>query len=119
MSERDRKARIREYKESHLPAGVFRVRNIAAGRSFVGTSPNLPGMLNRQRFQLEMGSHADKDLQRDWNELGADAFAFEVLDRIEPTADGSDASADDLAALKELWVEKLSATGEQFYGRPG
>lgn len=68
MADIDRKGRIREYKQTRLPAGVYVVRNMRTGRSLVGSSPNLPGMLNRQRFQLEMGGHPDKELQADWNE---------------------------------------------------
>jgi hypothetical protein len=40
------------------------VRNTANGESLVGTSPDLPGMLNRQRFQLERSSHPDPELQK-------------------------------------------------------
>ena len=77
MNQIDRKARMREYKETPRPAGVYRVRNTATGKSLVGSTADLPGMLNRQRFQLEHGSHPDRELQRDWNELGPDAFEFE------------------------------------------
>lgn len=113
MSE-DRKARIRAYKETALPAGIFRVREITTGRAFIGSSPNLPGMLNRQRFQLEMGSHANKALQADWNERGGASFAFEVLD-VLPAPEGPTDQAEDLATLKELWLERLHAEGAELY----
>ena len=73
MSQIDRKARIREYKETSQPAGIYRVRNTATGKSLIGSSVSLPGMLNRQRFQLEHGSHVDKELQGDWNDNPCDA----------------------------------------------
>ncbi len=121
MSPFDRKARIREYKESSLPAGIFRVRNTATGKSLVGSSVNLPGMLNRQRFQLESGSHPDAALQADWNELGPDAFGFEVLDRLKPQEDPAYDPADELDVLLAMWIEKLTASGETLYprSRPG
>jgi hypothetical protein len=72
----DRKELIRQYKETPRPMGVFRVHNTVADRSFVGTSRDLPSMLNRQRFQLEHGSHPNRELQEDWDRLGAAAFAF-------------------------------------------
>ena len=71
-------------------------------------------MLNRQRFQLEHGSHADKELQRDWNELGADAFTFESLDQIEPLNEDRDPS-DDLRVLLQMWLDKLREAGEPLY----
>ena len=115
MSTIDRKALIRGYKETRRPAGVFCVRNTVSGRSLVGSTPDLPGMLNRQRFQLEMGSHPDRGLQADWNELGGEAFEFEVLDRLEqPDQPGYD-PAEDLTALKDLWLERLTAEGVELY----
>ena len=115
MSQIDRKARIREYKETSQPAGIYRVRNSATGKSLVGSTVNLPGMLNRQRFQLEHGSHPDRELQKDWNELGPDAFEFEALDRLEPRDEPAYDSTEDLRVLKEMWLEKLTASGEPLY----
>ncbi len=116
MTHPDRKSRLRDYKATPLPAGVFRVRNKAAGRSLVGSSVNLPGTLNRQRFQLEHGSHPDRELQTDWKALGADAFEFEVLDRLEPRDDPGYDPTEDLKVLKEMWLERLAAAGESLYG---
>lgn len=110
-----RKELIREYKNTPKPAGIFRVRNTAQGKSFIGTSRNLPAMLNRQRFQLDWGSHPDRELQQDWDALGPDAFVFEVLDRLEPSKEPGDDPTDDLRTLKALWVEKLTAAGERLY----
>lgn len=115
MSQIDRKARIREYKETSQPAGIYRVRNTTTGRSLVGSTVNLPGMLNRQRFQLEHGSHPDRELQRDWDELGPDAFEFEALDRLEPRAEPAYDPTEDLRVLKEMWLENLTASGEPLY----
>src|SRR5690349_3968973 len=84
MSKTDRKALTREYKETPRPAGIFRVRNTAAGKSFVASTVDLPAMLNRQRFQLQLGGHPDQELQNDWKELGENAFEFETLDQLEP-----------------------------------
>ena len=117
VSNIDRKARIREYKETPRPAGVYRVRNIAIGKSQVGASVNLPGTLNRLRFQLKGGLHPDAELQRDWNRLGADAFEFEVLDQLSPKKEPDYDPIEDLGVLTEMWIEKLTASGESLYGR--
>ena len=115
VSEADRKALLREYKESPRPAGIFCVRNIASGRCLVGSTPNLPGVINRQRFQLECGSHPDHDLQANWNESGPEAFDFEVLDRLEVQDRSPAALADDLVVLKDLWLERLAEAGTELY----
>jgi hypothetical protein len=111
----DRRQLIREYKQTARPAGLFQVRNDRSGRVLVGASPDLPGMLNRQRFQLEMGSHPDKELQADWNEFGPEAFSIEVLDVLERDETDTSDPAEDLAALKLAWLESLQAEGKALY----
>ena len=115
----DRRALKREYKESHRPMGVFQVRNTRNDRILVDSSVNLPGIFNRLRTQLRMGSYLKQaDLQSDWDQLGEDAFAFEVLEELEPPdGPGYDPSGD-LAALLELWLEQLQPYGERGYNRP-
>ena len=112
----DRKALIREYKDTPRPMGIFRVHNKVDDRSLVGASKDLPAMLNRQRAQLKFGAHKNRALQSDWNRLGADAFEFEVLDTLAP-ADPPAARdpADELAVLEQLWLERLAPFGERGY----
>ena len=111
----NRKQLVREYKESKRPAGVYRVRCVANNKSLVGTSIDLPAMLNRQQSQLRMGGHPNKALQQDWNEHGAEAFEFEVLDTLEiPDRDGYDPKAD-LRTLEEMWLDKLKPYGDGGY----
>ena len=113
----NRKELIQKYKNTPQPAGVYRVRNTVNGKSLVGSSPNLPGMLNRQRFQLERGSHADPELQKDWNALGPEAFTFEVLDELDPSGEPGDDPADDLRVLLKMWIDNLEKSGERLYKR--
>jgi hypothetical protein len=111
----DRKEQIRAYKETRRPMGVFRVRNKVNGKSLVGASVDLPGMLNRQRFQLVAGGHPDRALQADWKECGAEAFEFETLDLLEPPDQPDYDPAVDLRALEQLWLEKLGRPGRPGY----
>jgi hypothetical protein len=113
----DRKALVREVLETPRPAGIYGVRNTATEKMLLGSSPNLPGILNRQRFQLENGLHPDKELQADWSKLGPDAFAFETLDLLKPSDDPGADRSEDLRVLKELWLEKLTAAGVALYQR--
>jgi len=111
----DRKALIRQYKETPRPAGVFRVTNSRTGKALVGSSPDAPAMLNRIRAQLQMGAHPNRALQRDWYTEGADAFSFEVLDLLSPK-EGSEADpAEELRLLEELWLDKLGLASEARY----
>ncbi len=98
--------------------GVYRVLNIRDGRSLVGRSVDVPSSLNRERAALRFGAHQNAALQRDWNALGPDAFAFEVLDTLTPPAGRPDYDpADDLRVLEAMWHERLLADGVHPYGR--
>jgi hypothetical protein len=110
-----RKELIRAYKESRRPMGIYRVRNVADGRSLVGRTVDLPSALNRERTQLRFGGHPNGDLQRDWRALGPDAFAFEVLDTLTPPEDPTYDPRDDLDVLEALWRERLAEAGEGMY----
>lgn len=111
----DRKAMVRQYKENPRPAGVFGVRNTAENVLLLGVSADLPGMLNRQRFQLEMGSHPDKALQADWVRLGPDAFVIEVLDELEMPKEPGHDPRDDLATLRDMWLDRMKREGQALY----
>ena len=111
----DRKALIREYKERPRQIGIYRVHNLHDDRSLVGSSRDLPSILNRHRAQLRIGAHHNRALQRDWNALGADAFAFEVLDTLEPREEPNWDPGDDLAVLERLWLERLEPYDDRGY----
>ncbi|MCX5759448.1 MAG: GIY-YIG nuclease family protein [Candidatus Hydrogenedentes bacterium] len=111
----DRKAAIRAYKEGWRPMGVYRVRNIVTGKSLVAASTDLPAIFNRHRAQLRIGSHPDRGLQKDWNELGQEAFEFEVLDTLTPPDEPGYDPSGDLRVLEQLWIAKLSLVEAQAY----
>jgi hypothetical protein len=111
----DRKALIREYKANRRPMGVFQVRNILSGKVLLGSTADLPSMLNRQRAQLQMGAHPNRELQADWRAHGPSAFAFEVLDTLTPAEEAGYDPSDDLRTLEAMWVAKLAPFAESGY----
>ena len=113
----DRKELIRQYKETPPPAGVFAIRNTIDGKALVSASVNMPGMLNRMRFQLEMGSAPFPELQADWNRLGESAFTFETLDTLEPSDDPAADTQEELDELLGMWLDKLALPAEKLYQR--
>jgi len=110
----DKKTELkREYKLNHRPMGVYQIRNIANEKVLIGAALDLPGIINRHKFQLKMGNHPNRALQADWNEFGAEGFAFEVLDELTPK-EGRD-YREELAFLEELWLEKSLPYGDRGY----
>ena len=105
----------REYTERVKPAGVYQVKNLANGKVLLGSSLNLEGPLNRHNFMLKIGSHLNKDLQKDWDELGAEKFVFEILEQVQVKDDPNFNLKDELTLLEMIWLEKLQPFGERGY----
>ena len=95
--------------------GVFQIRNIANDKIFIDSSTNIPGKINRHKFALNMGSHANKSLQADWSDLGESAFEFETIERVEPRDDANYNYKADLVTLEDLWLEKREPYGDYGY----
>lgn len=110
-----KKELIMNYKQTHRPMGAFQIKDNINGKIFVGTSPNLDGIFNRHKFELEGGVHRNSELQKDWNEHGSQNFSFEVLEYLEPLDDPAYNYRDDLKVLEDIWLEKLQPFGEKGY----
>lgn len=104
----------RPYKGFTPRMGVYRVTHLPSGRTLLGYSLHLEGMLNRIRFQLENGMHPNKIMQADWKMDGPGGVVFGVLDEIGPKTPG-DEPVDDLRELLTLWQEKLSLPPDLCY----
>jgi len=112
---KSRKELNREYAERVKPAGIYQVKNLKNGKVLLGSSLNLEGPLNRHRFMLKTGSHTNKALQKDWDELGPDQFAFEILEEVQRKDDPNFNLKDELSLLEMIWLERLQPVGEHGY----
>jgi hypothetical protein len=84
-----RRQRAREARDAFPAMGVYAVRETRDGWVRVGASRNVPGMLNRIRFELRHGSHPS-------------TIRFEVLELLrqrEDLAFDYDAELNELAAI--------------------
>ena len=95
--------------------GVYRVHNTRNGKSLVGASADLPAALNSHRAQLRLEVHSSRALQRDWKEMGPEAFEFEVLDTLAPPEQRDDDPSEDLRVLEELWLDRLTPYDDRGY----
>ena len=96
-------------------AGLITFARRPATRDLAGV--DIAALVNRHRAQLKLGGHPNKVLQGDWNALGADQFAFEVVDTL-PVPETADVDQrDDVAALEALWLEKLAPFEPAGYNR--
>jgi hypothetical protein len=114
----DKKVKIKEYKATPRPMGVFQIKNKLNGKVLIGSSNNLPAILNRFRAELKMGGCRNIELQDEWIEFGPETFEFEELEILKPLDDPSYNPAEDLRFLEELWTEKLKPYGDRGYNKP-
>ena len=92
--------------------GVYRVCHKQSGRWFVGASLDVPATLTRERFQLEIGTHPNPALQREWKRLGPGAFAFETVATLAPVARPGWDPKPELRKLEAVWRQRL----KELYG---
>ena len=109
----NKKEAKQDYKLNPPPMGIFQICNLRNEKVFVVSTMNLPGSLNRHEFQLKMNGHPCKSLQKDWNELGREDFAFEILEEIS-LRENLDYESE-LNVLEDLWLEKLQPYNDKGY----
>jgi hypothetical protein len=106
-----------DYQRTKHAFGVFLIRNTTNEKLFLGAGLDIHGIINRHRFALRAGGHQCVALQRDWNELGAAKFEFEILDQMEPLDDPLFDVRRELSFMEEMWLEKLQPFGERGYNK--
>ena len=111
----DKKKLKEEYKNTVPAKGIFVIRNKKNGKVFLGSSLNLYGIFNRNKFALDMGNHKNEQLQKDWNTFGEESFIFEIRETLEIKEDVSYNYDEDLKILEMIWVEKYQPLAEKCY----
>jgi hypothetical protein len=118
MHKENHKQLKKNYQQSTRTMGIFLIRNNLNDRVFVGSGLDLHGIINRHKFDLTNGSHRNRQLQLDWNVLGSNNFAFEIVDELA-AREGADVDyRAELNSLEMLWLEKLQPFGERGYNEP-
>jgi len=114
---KERKKELQEqYKLMKPEMGIFAVINKSSSKYYLQVTQNLKGMINSTRFKLDGGMHPNKELQKDWLEIGSDGFEIRVLEKIEYDEDESKTDyTEELELLKMMWVDKLTGNGITLY----
>lgn len=112
-----KKQLTQQYKHRPSTIGVFQIRNTLSDKIFLASGKNLPGLFNRHRFQLQNGIHPNSSLQEDWQQFGADKFAFELLEELNPR-DAQFEVRKELEFMEDMWLARLRPFGERGYNQP-
>lgn len=106
-----RKTLINEYKQAKVIGGVYRLVNTHNNMYLLDCTPNLQAKQNGYNFSISTGSCLDFRLKEDWESLGGEAFAFEILESLEKKKEQTQEEfVDDLEMLKQLWSDKLDSS---------
>lgn len=116
MEKSKRKELIEFYKQMDTMMGVYQIKNNVNGKVFISSFANLKNKWLTIKMQLDMGRHPSSELQRDWNELGVEAFRYSVL---EDKKQESDADIKwELQQMEKAWLAKLNPYDEKGYNKP-
>jgi len=113
----DKKQISKDYKQQKQPAGIYCIYNKADNKMYIGTSKNLPAVIRRFEFTLQMESFPYQDLIDDFKKLGNENFEVKILDELELKNETEKEIDTELTSLEELWVEKLKSEGVCFYNK--
>jgi hypothetical protein len=109
MEQQARKAAVAAYKERESAPGLYALTCTPTGERWVGRATDLAAIENRLRFALRRATTPPRSLAAAARAHGEEAFAFEVLERIED----KDASRELIAAMLKTrlqhWRETLGA----------
>ena len=106
----DKRKRLKEqYKEMRPDMGIIAVKCPATGKAYFRAAVNTKAAINSMVFQLKHGSSFNRDLQKEWNELGEGAFEVGVIEALEYEKD-DDGTTDYKAYLQMMLEEWLNKT---------
>src|SRR5262249_4645709 len=88
MTPDQRKAAIAAYKERKTPGGIYAVVCRPLNQRWIGRALDLDKIQNRLWFTLRQGTSPHASLQAAWKPHGADAFALEVVEKLDDEALG-------------------------------
>jgi hypothetical protein len=95
-----------EYRQRKREMGVY-LFECAEGGRYIGRADDPKGAINKNVFQLKMGSHPNKRLQKEWSDRGEAAFSVRVVDSLDYDEETKEECAEELAMLFDDWKLKL------------
>jgi hypothetical protein len=113
----DRRRELKEqYKQMKPEMGIILIKSKLNNKCYIEATKNLKGTINGTKFKLNAGSHRNKELQRQWRELGEDNFSIEILEKLEYDEDESKIDySEELKLLELIWEERLLQQNMEFF----
>lgn len=105
---KSRKELKEEYKKKKSQMGIFQIRNNINNKVFIDHSVDMFSKWNRHKTELNLGSHQNKSLLKDWRENGEDNFLFEILSILKENDQESVNYRKELKLLQKMVVEEIT-----------
>lgn len=110
MRQDERKAAAAAFKERRSEPGIYALTCRPTGERWVGRAPDVATIENRLGFALRMASTPHRSLQAAARAHGAEAFDFEIVERIDEPDSSPALVAAILKRRLEHWRDTLGAT---------
>jgi hypothetical protein len=111
-----KKELLAQYKQTKKPMGLFIIRCKLNNKCYIEATQDLKGRINGAKARLAGSFHPNRELQKEWEDLGSENFTIEILDYLEYDKDESKTDyKEDLALLQMIWEEKLAREDMIFY----
>lgn len=116
METRRKKELITQYKQTKPPMGIFIIRSKVNNKCYIEGTQDLRGKINGAKVRLAAGIHPNRELQKEWQDFGAENFTIEILENLEYDKDELKTDyKEDLALLQMIWEEKLAKEDMELY----
>ncbi len=99
-----------QYKNRAIIGGVYYVKCNSNNKLWILTTTDMQGIKNRFEFSVSINSCPETCMIKAWNQFGASAFTFEILEEMQKKETQTDREfSDDLNTLLEIWTENLKS----------
>lgn len=88
--------------------GIYCIANVETETYYIGSSIDMRARLSAHRKSLELGTHSNTILQRDWKRYSQHAFQARVLE---------ECTIDNLREREQYWIDRLVNSGKGCYNR--
>lgn len=62
---------------------IYSITNTVSNKKYIGGASYVSQRFYEHKRALRLGIHTNKELQKDWNKYGEQAFTFEILEDVE------------------------------------
>ena len=96
-----------QYKNRVIIGGIYCVKCSHINNIWIRSTTDMQGAENRFAFLVSTNSRPEMCMIEAWKKFGANAFSFEILEKIKKKETQTTREfSDDINTLLEFWIEK-------------